>query len=111
MVGWQTRKHLKNTLMNITSWTTKMSLLACLSDSTTEKSFQMTLGCLLMRLVVSACTAFATIWKSNRNASVNAFGAVTITIAIVRVCPVHLVNADLELGGHWPSDQDNQPVL
>jgi len=74
MVGWQTRKHLKNTLMNITNWTMKMSLLACLSDSTTEKSFQMTLGCLLMRLVVSACTAFATIWKSNRNASVNAFG-------------------------------------
>ena len=43
--------------------------------------------------------------------SVNAFGAVTITIAIARVHQVHLVNADLELGGHWPSDQDNQPVL
>jgi len=40
--------------------------------------------------------------------SVNAFGDVTITIAIARV---HLVQLDLELGGHWPSDQDNQPVL
>jgi len=40
--------------------------------------------------------------------SINIYGAIIMTKAIVRVYPVHLMNADRALGVCQPSDQANQ---
>lgn len=47
----QEKRHLRNTLMNITNWTTKISLMICLAGSSTERSHQTVTDFLWMRLV------------------------------------------------------------